>query len=200
MTPQVAAYNPTAPMPRPYVQFERRSKEIRDRDGVSKFVDQDIVTLIAPGSRDSTELEVSDWLSKLRDHARNNRVPGSWPKEYADAYEQWKDTQEQPTHGTSVRNWPALSQAQRDNCLKANLLTVEDLASATDEAIQRLGMGGVSLKKLANFWLEEKGGSAATASQLASLTLRSEEQQAQIAELMETNRQLVARLEAKQKE
>jgi hypothetical protein len=192
MQPGVPAYNPDASVPRPYVRFDRRPIETRV-EGQSHFEDRDWVELTAPGSRDTVELLVDDWLQKLHDHAKAKRVPPAWPHEYTEAYKSWQRTQEQPLTGTGLKNWPAISPAQRENCLRANILTVEDLATANSEALNRIGMGSVGLKQMAESWLREQKGAGGLAAQLQSLSIRLAELEDQNSRLREANLQLAAK-------
>jgi hypothetical protein len=189
MQPVAPSYDPSGNIPRPYVRFELRPVESRTT-GQSVFTDRAWVILMAPGSRDTTEMLVDDWLPKLREHARNKRVPVSWPMEYEQAFNQWMQTQEQPAIGTSVRNWPACTPAQLQSCLKANLLTVEDVANANEEALNRVGMGARSLQIMAKAWIADQKGGSQVAAQIANLTLVMEEQKRQIEELRQANAEL----------
>jgi hypothetical protein len=195
MTPIAPSYDPQGQTPRPYVRFDRRSVEVRE-GGQPVFVDRDWVTLMAPGSRDTVEMLVEDWLQKLEDHARANRVPMAWPQEYRGAYETWTKTQDQPTSGTSLKNWAAISPAQRENCLRANLHTVEDLAGANSEALQRIGMGSVGLKQMAEAWIKDQKGSGKLAADLQALSIRLAELEAANETLRTDNAALAAKVTA----
>lgn len=191
MTPIAPSYDPQGQTPRPYVRFDRRSVETRE-GGQPVFVDRDWVTLMAPGSRDTVEMLVEDWLQKLEDHSRASRVPMSWPSEYRAAYENWLKTQDQPLSGTSLKNWAAISPAQRENCLRANLHTVEELAAANTEALQRIGMGSVGLKQMAEAWVKDQTGSGKLAADLQTLTKRLEALEERNKALEDENKALAA--------
>lgn len=195
MQPIAPSYDPSGNIPRPYVRFDRRPVETRE-SGSPVFVDRDWVTLMAAGSRDTVEMLVEDWIAKLENHAKAGRVPGAWPHEYRGAYDSWLKTQDQPTVGTSLKNWAAISPAQRENCIRANLHTVEDLANANTEALQRIGMGAVGLKNMAAAWCKDQQGSGKLAADLQTLTLRLEELASANEALREENKVLAARVAA----
>lgn len=186
-----------APPPRPYVRFELRPVERRTPEGQSFYEDVPWAILMAPGSRDTVELVAEDWLANLRDSGKNGRCPPEWPQEYANAFKAWKEGQEQPTHGTPLTQWAAISPAQRKSCEAANIRTVEDLASANAESLSRIGMGSVALKTAAEAWLKERAGPGALAAQVATLMLQLEDAQRKIAELSEAKAKEAKALVAK---
>lgn len=166
---QVPAYNPTAEPKRPYVRFERRPHETRDPK--QPFVDRDWAVTMAPGSRDTSEMPVADWLAWLQKMADEDRLPKSWPRQYAEAYDEWQATQTQPTNGFPLEKWPPLSPGQRAACLAANIRTVEDLAAANAEGLGRIGMGALALKQAAEAWLAEQKGGGALAAKVTELQI-----------------------------
>ena len=152
------AYNPDKAPARPYVQFELRAMEDRSvtaADGVTHTKDVAWATVRAPGSMDSVEKVAEEWLDGLTQHAKNGRIPISWPGEYREAFRLWKAGEEVPPIGTAIKTWPPLSPAQRKNVLAAGVLTVEDLAAANDESKTRIGMGALTLVHMAKAWLAD---------------------------------------------
>jgi len=171
-----------APPPRPHVRFEMRAVETR-ADGKVAFEDKAWAIVSAPGSRDTTERLVEDWLGMLEEHGRAGRVPGVWPQEYRDAYASWVKTQEQPSHGTSLKQWPGITPGQLKACQSANVRTIEELADANAEMLGRIGMGAVSLKASAMAWLKEQKTGGSMALEIQSLTNRLNEALGLIEEL-----------------
>lgn len=188
---QIPAYG--AEPRRPYVRFERRSQETRDP--AKPFVDKDWAITMAPGSKDTSEMLAEDWLNWLDKMATEERLPQSWPRQYREAYKEWQETQEQPTHGYPLLKWPPLTPAQRESCLKAGIRTVEDLAAANVEALGRIGMGGLALKQSAEAWLAEQKNGGALAQKVADLQIALEDTLRIVQELKDRN----AELEAAQK-
>lgn len=143
----------------PFVEFKRiavadvkRTQELGRR--VTK--DVDFAFIMQPGSRDQVERIAADWLKMLKDKALNGS-PDSYPQEWIDGfhrkYEAWQQGQDAPLNGTSVREWPALSPSQAANFVALNILTIEDVAAMTEDAMRNVGMGGRDLREKARDWL-----------------------------------------------
>ena len=70
--------------------------------------------------------------------------------------------------GTSVKEWPVLSPAQAQNFIACHILTIEDVAAMTEEAMARVGMGSRELKEKAREWLSGRDEKAARITALES--------------------------------
>lgn len=169
-----------------YVRFERKPKEDRNATVMAgKYVAKDVdYVLITPaGSKDEIIREVGEWLTQIKQQAKEGRMNPQWEAAYARAYEFWKSGQEIPLEGTPILGWPLLSPAQQSNLIAgANIRTVEDLAIANAEACSRMGMGAQELKQKAQAWLKAAKDIGSLASenaalrlQVATLTARNEE-------------------------
>lgn len=170
----------------PAIQFERRQVEDRaasQAQGHYVPKDVDIVILQRPGSRDTVEKEVSQWLKEWDEKARQNLLPLSWALDAKKGYEYWKSGEELPPNGTPIKGWPVLSPAQQRVCIEANIRTVEDLGALPDGSLGVLGIGGLGMKMKARAWLMEAETKGIVAEQNAKLQLQVEEQKRQIEEL-----------------
>jgi len=181
-----------------YVTFERRAKEDRNASieaghYVSKDVDVAIIT--PPYSKDRIEQEVPDWLASLEANVAAQRLPGAWRDKYKAAYQAWKDGQEIPLDGVPIKGWAILSPAQQSNLIAIGVKTVEDLAAINDEGMRRYGMGALDLKNKASAWLNSAKDSGKVAQENAALKSRVDALDAQVQELMEANKRLLAQLD-----
>lgn len=185
---------------RPFVVFEMRTQEDRAQaspDGVTRMVDVPWAIVRAPGSRDSLEKPAKEWLEQLRQYARDDRIPRNWPAEYEEAFRLWSLGEEMPLQGTAIKSWPPLSPAQRKNLISIGVLTVELLAAANDETLRRLGMGGATLKQLANTWLTEAKDKGSMAQSLEATQVELTQLRTTVAEQAETIKALEAKLPKK---
>lgn len=178
-----------------YVVFETRQIEDRDatiREGryIAKDVHYAIVTPI--GSKDRIPRQVDDWLAQLVQQAREERIPRHWADQYKQAYEAWKRGEAVPVNGTPIKGWPLLSPAQQANVISANVLTVEDLAQANDEAQRRIGMGARDFCDKAMAWLKSAKSTGTVAAENASLTATVASLTNQLAAANKLNEQLRA--------
>jgi hypothetical protein len=74
-----------------------------------------------------------------------------WAKEYAD----FKAGLEMSIEGTPLEEWPRLRRAQVMELKAINFLTVEQIAEASDLALQRIPMYGRQLRDLAKAFLDD---------------------------------------------
>lgn len=155
-----------------YVRFERRAIEdraasLKEGRAVMKDIDYALITPI--GSKDIVVRVVADWFLLLDQYVREERIRPDWVRQYKEAYEAWKHGQEPSPVGTPIKGWQVLSPAQQANIISANILTVEDLAQATDEARRRIGMGAQELVDKAIAWLKAAKSIGVPAQEIAGL-------------------------------
>jgi hypothetical protein len=166
----------------PFVEFKRiavpdkkRTEELGRR--VTKDVDYAFV--MQPGSKDQVERVATDWLAMLKLKVINGAAD-AYPQEWVDSfhakYKAFQDGQDAPLDGTSVKEWPVLSPAQAENFIAMRVLTIEDVAGMTEEAMRAYGMGGRELKQKAQEWVKGKDSASVEnemlKKQLAMLTER----------------------------
>ena len=175
----------------PFVEFKqvavhdtKRSLELGYR--VTK--DVDYAHVMQPGSRDVLVIKAQDWLDQIKNKVltdAHDAFPQEWVNQYFSKFDAWKAGQEAPVNGTHVREWPQLSPAQVQNLIALHVVTVEDVANMTEEALGRFGMGGRDIREQAREWLAKRelaagavAENAVLKEQLAALTARLEELEA----------------------
>ena len=132
------------PQSPPFVQFEQRAVEDRNASiaaGGVVFRDVDYVVVMQRGSRDTFEKEATEWLADIDRAVHEGTYPGEWAQHFRRQYEAFREGRETPVIGTHVREWPSLSKAQVETLISARCITVEDLATANEQTLQRIGMG-----------------------------------------------------------
>jgi len=145
----------------PYVAFETRTEEDVKRskaEGRMVFIDQDYARITPPGSRDVHYEQLPRWFDKLGIESKSGRIMPDWVARWKAAYEQYKQGKELPVDGTPIKGWNMLSGAQQQNVIQCNILTVETLATANAETLQRIGMGALELKRRAEAWVMQTKG------------------------------------------
>ena len=75
-------------------------------------------------------------------------------KMYADEYSRFKRNEAEQTYGTPLREWNAVSRSVAKELEYFNVSTVEQLAGLSDQAVQKIGMGGAELVRKAKVFLE----------------------------------------------
>jgi hypothetical protein len=136
----------------PYVSFERRAVEDREATIANGFYttkDVDFAIITPAGSRDRVEREASLWFESIKQQTAEGRFKREWLDAYRSVYKEWQVGNEIPETGFSVRNWRVLAPSQIDMLIGLNLRTVEDLAAASDDVLDRIGMGARALRQQA---------------------------------------------------
>lgn len=183
----------------PYVTFHQHAVEDRNASieaGHYMSKDVDFVHITPQGSKDCVELQADEWLQMIADEARKGRFNPDWVKSYKSMYEAYKDGQEIPLEGTSIKQWPPASKGVAENCIALGLRTVEDLAQANEEAIRRLGMGGRSLKQKAVDWLSASSNVGKVSEELSALRVRTETLEIENKDLKVKLKEIMAAAEA----
>lgn len=198
----------------PFVSFEMRAVEDRNASIAAGHLilrDVPFICLVPHGSEGRTRIEqqYDEWLSQIKG-ARGDvqaagagsdtpvmsagRFPSSWVERIEKAFAAWKAGVTLEIEGTPLRNWPVITRSQLSNCEGIHLYSIEELAVAADEAVERLGMGGKALRQRARDWLKAmQNDSAPLAAELERLRSRVQDLEAERDELQA---QLKAQVEA----
>ncbi len=166
----------------PFVEFKRiavRDKRRSEELGRHVTKDVDFAFVMQQGGKDQVERVATEWLAMLKMKIVNGAAD-AYPQEWVDGfhakYKAWQDGQDMPLNGTSVKEWAILSPAQASNFISLGILTIEDVAAMTEEAMKSYGMGARELKQKANEWLKGKDSASVEnemlKKQLAELTAR----------------------------
>lgn len=155
-----------------FVRFERRAIEDRaesEKAGhyVAKDIDYALIT--APYSRDVFTTKVASWFKQLEADLAAEKIPRKWYDQYKAAYAAWQNGQELPLEGTAIKGWGMISPAQQETLIRMNILTVEVAAGMNDEAIKRIGMGGLDIKTKARAWLAQNQDKGPLTQEMAAL-------------------------------
>lgn len=141
----------------PYVVFETRpvhDVEASQTEGRAVYVDKDFAIITPIGGKDVVHREVEDWFKNMKRQIDEERLPANWLAHFKELYGMWKEGHEIPLNGLSVKMWPIATPSEVKTLLDANIRTVEDLARANEEALQRIGMGSRGLKAKAEAYLK----------------------------------------------
>lgn len=184
----------------PYVRFETRAVDDAEASKaaghyVSRDVDFIIIIPRGSGGKLTIDQKYDRWLqsvksSQFRHEIRvsdastpmaSARFPDSWIKTIEEAYTAWKNGQTLPEKGIPIAQWGVPTPSQRKALTEIHILTVEQLAEATEEALSNFGMGGHKLRQLARDYLAAtKNDAAKTATEMADLRRQNESLQGQL--------------------
>jgi hypothetical protein len=175
-----------------YVRFEFRAVEDRAESiKEGHFVARDVAYVIVtpPGGNLEIEAQAEEWLRR--------KAADPFIEHYRKAYEAWRAGQEEPEYGTPVRSWPAVSPAQIAACVAAKIRTVEDLATAPEEALARIGNGARALQNKAQKWLESAATTGVSAEKIATLERDKAALESRVDELTQEVERLTSAYEAR---
>ena len=148
-----------------FVQFYTgtvQNKHRSEQEGRPIFDECDMVRIQAPGDM-LTVVDRECWDGDKR------RFPRQWQ-----AYEASKMGREMQV-GTPIDQWPAMSRSQAEELKALKFMTVESIAHASDQQLQRIGMGGYGLRTKAQAYLQAAQDTALVQSQAAELQRRDAE-------------------------
>lgn len=130
---------------KPHIRFETRSEEDRSAtfsSGRKVYVDKDYVIITPQGGRDSIENLVEQWFKNIESRAQIGQYDNEWLNTFRKMYAMYKEGKEMPVEGTPLRMLAHLfSPSEIANCAGLQIQTLEQLASANEEALARLGIG-----------------------------------------------------------
>ena len=174
----------------PFVEFKQVAMHDPQKSielGYRVTRDVDFAFIMQPGSKDCLEKEASEWLASIRRKSlegAHDAYPPEWVDGFHKKFDAWKSGQEPPADGTSVKEWPILSPAQVQNFLSLRIITIEDVAALTEEAMQRVGMGSRELREKAREWLQTSELSKAAVTENSMLKAELAELKQQVADLL----------------
>lgn len=178
----------------PYVEFREDSAEDRaasEKEGKLVMKSVNTVIIRQVGSKDSVEKNAEEWLANLR---HNPNMDPAWIPSFNAKYAMWKEGTDPVADGTHVKLWPAISKAQAEMLLAANIRTVEDLAVANEPSLQRVGIGARELQQKAKAWIDSVNGPGKASAELESLRTKTRMQDEMIAQLQTQMAELAARV------
>lgn len=176
----------------PYVRFEYRPVEDRAKTIASgHYATKDVAyaLITRPGSKDTHEAVVEDWLANLDSRVRQDLCPPSWAEGFRQMFEKWEKGEEIPVEGTPIKGWPVMSPSAQLTIIQAGFRTVEELASAGDTEIGAIGPGAFEFRKKARTWMEQANGPGKATERITAL-------ETQLLQLVETNKKLADELTA----
>jgi len=159
-SPKAAPYDPVKPR---FHLAEVQDEAATASAGRPIFRSVERVEIIIPGSFNTPVKNVTD------EHRSR------WPTEYA----KFKAGQEVAVEGTPIDEWAALNRAQVHELKALNIFTVEQCAALDDNAIKRIGMGGMSIRNAAKAYLDD----AESMKMVTQMTRELEMRDAEIARL-----------------
>jgi len=181
------------------ISFELRPVELKAESlkaGKAIYADVEYVHVTPPYSRDIYVQQADKWFSKQKAGFKNGRIPKKFLDFWDEVRNRWRAGLDAPVNGTDIKNWSAITPSQTKMLIEARIYSIEDLANAPEDALSRIGMGGIDLRNKAQAYIK-------TATNGGALVLENAEQKKQIivlqgsvSSLEERVKLLTAQLEA----
>jgi hypothetical protein len=146
----------------PRLRFELVSTEDRQASiekGHYVGVDEEIVYLTPHGSKDEIPKNPVTWLEQSAVYMQDGRLSMEMLRFFQDSYKRWKEGLDAPVMGTDIKVAGFIKPTELKQLISAGIRSVEELASASEESMNLIGMGGRALKEKAKIWLgkDDKG-------------------------------------------
>lgn len=122
------------------IQFYIDPVEVRTAEGQPNYEDREWIRITNPGGKDVIERVVKD----------------SDTITYMAQYAAFKKGEVFEGEGFKLRDVSFLSKSELENCKRAQIFTVEQLAGINDIGMKALGMNGRTLSQKAKDWLDGK--------------------------------------------
>lgn len=174
----------------PYIVFRTDTVEDRNKTiAAGHYVGQDVdMVIVSPiGSKDRIERVWTDFVKMKEQEVSEGRFNPMWLQAYKSIYKDWKEGKNLPENGTPILTWPLLSPSQAQVILNANIRTVEDLAQATEQAINAIGMGARALVQKAQEWVASSNDIGRVIEESVSLKVENAMLKARVEELEQAN-------------
>ena len=137
------------------------TEHVEQPDGTLKAVDR-----ARWGKKGLANFEASESVARLIASAKANRARPEPSVTVWDAlephYKRWKEGQEMVTDGYALEGWAGgITKGQIAACKAVHIYSVEDLASAVDGTVEKLGMGARKLRDNAKAFVASLNGDGA---------------------------------------
>jgi len=157
--------------------YKMVTNEFKTREaGHAIFDELPYISIIIPGQRNSEFVSPVNETHKAR---------------FPEHYKRFLQQREQAPEGMPLEEWPMITRPMAEEYKFHNVHTVEQLAAIADTSLDKIGMGALELRKKARAFLE----TAKDTALVQRLAVERDEQNALIAQLQESNKQLEAGLE-----
>ena len=183
----------------PYVRFKTEVEEdISESRKQGRYVpvDVDYACITTKGTKDVLLERIPDLWEKKKIEVHNGLFPMEWLEKWQASYASYKHGQETPPDGTPIKGWSVISPAQQEAIIRANILTVEDMATAPDSALQMIGMGAVNIRYKAEAWLKQAKSKGPLTQEMAAVKRERDSLKIQVETLEKQVEQLKSRLKA----
>lgn len=133
-------------------------------------------------------ITIYPWIDQLDEKLKDNQCSGKFHESCVSRFKKFEETGEVLVEGTPIASWNQITPAQQKQVMNAQILSVEQLAEATEEAMNEIGMGARELKKKAKAYI---GSHNKDAEVIAAQNQRITEQADQLSELEKKIAELV---------
>jgi hypothetical protein len=187
---------------RPYVTFSTVTEEDhRASREQGKVVLRDVhyAHVTGKGGKDTTKHKLPGWWDLLGPQVASGRLKPEWVELWKRGFEKYLEGKEVPAEGTPILGWGLIPGSMQETIIRANIRTVEDLATAPADALSRIGMGAVELKRRAEAWVAQHKDKEGLAVKMAAVQQENDGLKDQLATLMKKVEELSKQVEKKGK-
>lgn len=148
----------------PYVRFTCDAVEFKDPEGHVVFKNKYWANIVPAGGKDEVVKDADEWVKSLLEKGTTRGPYDSaaaeyqvWHRHFSEQLARYKAGEELAVSGTPLRAILAFTKAEVAQVESVRIYSLEDLASANEEALHHIGIGGRALKDKANQLLASRG-------------------------------------------
>lgn len=134
--------------------MEDRDATIEKKEFVGKEVD--FIHVFPAGCKDRFEFEWESWKRQTQRDVQEGRFPREWMQMITAKYNAFKAGTPMPSFGTPIQGWKHASPNDVAACKSQRITTIEELASANEDTLRRLGMNARILQRKAQMFVDQQ--------------------------------------------
>lgn len=116
----------------------------------------DIIQVFPAGSKDRFDFEWESWKQQTMRDVEQGRFPREWMQMINKKFRAFKDGVPMPSFGTPLKGWKHATPNDLIACKASRIDTIEELATANEDTLRRLGMNARILQKKAQFFVDQQ--------------------------------------------
>lgn len=134
--------------------LEDRNATIEKGEFVGR--DVDFIHVFPAGCKDRFEFEWESWKKQTNRDVSEGRFPREWMQMIVAKYNAFKAGTPMPSFGTPLMGWKHATPNDVIACKSQRITTIEELATANEDTLRRLGMNARILQKKAQMFVDQQ--------------------------------------------
>lgn len=130
-----------------------------------------------------TRVTIHPWIDQLRDKLKNGFITEDYFDYCKRALDRFMQSETAEINGVPLSDWRGVTEAMKKKAIDLGILSVEDVAEMTEDAMQAIGVGAREMKRKAKAWLDANDAPQVAAQRMINLEEDNEAMREQLAEM-----------------